>query len=186
MPRQNLTRERVIAAAIKLGDAQGATALTLGNLARDLGIQTPSLYKHIESLGDLFDEVGVRGAQQLTAALRAAPAHKNPTEALLTACTIYRTFASEHPTYYRALQPTLVKRGPEFREAAEQLLAAIFPLVIAVGVKEKNLVHAVRGLRSLMHGFADLEAAGGFGMPGDMAESYRFALIAYIAGLQRH
>lgn len=183
MPRQNLTRDRVIAAAIQLGDTRGVEALTLGNLARELGIQTPSLYKHIASLADLLDEIGVRGARLLTDKITAVAPGKNPAETLLRACTIYRDFAAEHPTHYRALQPTLVKRGAEFRTAAEQLLGAIFPLVAAVGVEKKNLVHAVRGLRSFLHGFADLEAVGGFGMPGELGDSYWFALNAYIAGL---
>lgn len=184
MPRQNLTRERVVAAAIKLGDTGGAEALTLGNLARALGIQTPSLYKHIASLTDLHDEIGVRSARLLAARLIALPRGGDPTEVLLQACMVYRSFAAEHPTHYRSLQPTLVKRGADFRAAAEELLGAIFPLVDAVGVEQKNLVHAVRGLRSFLHGFAELEAVGGFGLPGEVNESYRFALGVYIAGLR--
>ena len=34
------------------------------------------------------------------------------------------------------------------------------------------MVHAIRGLRALMHGFVSLEAAGGFAMPLDLDESY--------------
>ena len=36
-----------------------------------------------------------------------------------------------------------------------------------------DMIHAIRGLRALMHGFVSLEAAGGFAMPQDLDESYR-------------
>lgn len=41
MPRQGLSRDAVIAAAMKLADKKGFGELTLGNLARRLGIKTP-------------------------------------------------------------------------------------------------------------------------------------------------
>jgi hypothetical protein len=37
----------------------------------------------------------------------------------------------------------------------------------------EDALHATRGLRSLVHGFATLEAAGGFGLPLDCDESFR-------------
>jgi hypothetical protein len=44
-------------------------------------------------------------------------------------------------------------------------------------------LHAVRGLRSLVHGFATLEVAGGFGMPLDIDESFRRLVELLISGL---
>jgi len=44
-------------------------------------------------------------------------------------------------------------------------------------------IHAVRGLRSIAHGFATLELAGGFGMPLDCEESFLRLLRAYVTGL---
>ncbi len=41
------------------------------------------------------------------------------------------------------------------------------------GLTGDDAIHAIRGLRALMHGFVSLEAAGGFAMPQDLDESYR-------------
>jgi hypothetical protein len=41
-----------------------------------------------------------------------------------------------------------------------------------------------RALRSALHGFASLEAAGGFGLPRDVNRSYRFLVDTLITGLQ--
>lgn len=43
---------------------------------------------------------------------------------------------------------------------------------------------AVRGLRSIAHGFATLELAGGFGLPFDPDESFLRLLQAYLVGLR--
>ena len=49
----------------------------------------------------------------------------------------------------------------------------------------EEAVHAARGLRSVAHGFATLEVAGGFGMPLDLDESFRRLLRAFTAGLRQ-
>ncbi len=41
---------------------------------------------------------------------------------------------------------------------------------------------AVRGLRSLVHGFATLELAGGFGLPLEMDESFHYLIQTLING----
>ena len=46
-------------------------------------------------------------------------------------------------------------------------------------------IHAIRGLRALLHGFVALEAAGGFAMPQDLDESYRRMVDGFAAGLAR-
>lgn len=51
------------------------------------------------------------------------------------------------------------------------------------GLDEAAAIHAVRGLRSIVHGFATLELAGGFGLPLDCDESFLRLLRAYVAGL---
>jgi hypothetical protein len=48
-----------------------------------------------------------------------------------------------------------------------------------------DAVHAVRGLRALVHGFVTLETAGGFGFPLDRDESFRRLLATFAAGLRR-
>ncbi len=45
-------------------------------------------------------------------------------------------------------------------------------------------VHAVRVLRSLVHGFSTLELAGGFGLPLDADESFRILCRMLVAGLR--
>ncbi len=54
------------------------------------------------------------------------------------------------------------------------------------GLRGDEATHAIRGLRSLLHGFVSLEAAGGFGLPLDLDESFTRLVRVFAAGLPRH
>jgi hypothetical protein len=60
-------------------------------------------------------------------------------------------------------------------------------VVVAVldsfGLSGDDALHAVRGLRSIVHGFATLEVMGGFGLPLDCDESFRRLVSMFIRGL---
>lgn len=185
MPRHGLDRAAVVAAAVKLADKKGYHELTLGNLARKLDIKPPSLYKHVASLEYLQDAIGILAAEALTAELSPAMEIQNPREALRNACDIYRSFARQRPGMYGALQGAMARRSAEFQVAATALLRTIFSLVTALGVKDSELVHAVRALRSLLHGFVTLELIGGFGMPEDIETSFQYQVKIYIQGLKK-
>ena len=53
--RTPLTRERVLRAAIALADERGAEALTMRNVANELGVEAMSLYNHVANKDDLLD-----------------------------------------------------------------------------------------------------------------------------------
>jgi hypothetical protein len=65
------------------------------------------------------------------------------------------------------------------------MLRTIFSLVTALGVKDSELVHAVRALRSMLHGFVSLELIAGFGMPEDIEASFQYQVEIYILGLKK-
>ncbi|MFC7479378.1 TetR/AcrR family transcriptional regulator [Luedemannella flava] len=53
--REPLSRERVLAAAVALADAEGVPALTMRRLAKDLGVEAMSLYHHLPGKDALLD-----------------------------------------------------------------------------------------------------------------------------------
>jgi AcrR family transcriptional regulator len=52
-PGADLTRERIVASAIAIADADGLAELTMRRLAAALGVSTMSLYRHVPSRDDL-------------------------------------------------------------------------------------------------------------------------------------
>ncbi|GGV07289.1 hypothetical protein GCM10010182_27890 [Actinomadura cremea] len=53
--RPALTRERIVEAAVRVADAGGATAVSMRNVGRELGVEAMSLYHHIANKEALLD-----------------------------------------------------------------------------------------------------------------------------------
>ncbi len=53
--RVPLTRERALATALALADAEGLESLTMRRLARELGVEAMSLYHHVANKDDILD-----------------------------------------------------------------------------------------------------------------------------------
>ena len=56
-PRSALTRDRIVAEALRLLDAEGAEALSMRKLAAALGVGTTSLYWHVANRDELIELV---------------------------------------------------------------------------------------------------------------------------------
>jgi hypothetical protein len=72
----------------------------------------------------------------------------------------------------------------ELQSAQERVVQIALAVMNSFGLKGKEALHAVRGWRSLVHGFATLEVAGGFGLPLDCDESFRRLINLFVQGLQ--
>ena len=53
--RAPLSRQRALAAAVALADAEGIASLTMRRLAKDLGVEAMSLYHHLANKDDILD-----------------------------------------------------------------------------------------------------------------------------------
>lgn len=55
--RRPLTRERVFRGAVDLADREGIEALTMRNLAAELGVEAMSLYNHVANKDEILDGI---------------------------------------------------------------------------------------------------------------------------------
>jgi AcrR family transcriptional regulator len=53
--RAQLTRQRVVAAAVELADRDGIESISMRRLAQELGVEAMSLYTHVRNKNDLLD-----------------------------------------------------------------------------------------------------------------------------------
>lgn len=179
-----LDRAAVVAAAAAIADAEGLDALTLGAVAEQLGIRAPSLYNHVAGLGGLRRELALLGVQQMTARLGQAVMGKAGDEAVLALAEAYRAYVLEHPGVYATMISAPADDDVALQQASQRLIDVVVAAFSAYEMHGDDAIHAVRGLRALVHGFASLEAAGGFGMPLDRDESFRRLIGAFVAGLR--
>jgi AcrR family transcriptional regulator len=183
--RRGLTPAAVAETAGRLADRDGLDALTLGAVAAELGVRTPSLYNHVDGLAGLRRALALRGLGELGDAIRDAAVGRSGDDAVAALADAYRAFARRRPGLYAAVQRAADAGDAEVESAAARLLGPVLAVLRGFGLEGDETIHAARALRSTMHGFVDLESRGGFGIDLDLDESYRRAVLAVAAGLRR-
>ena len=153
-------------------DALGLSRLTLTGLAERLGVRQPSLYKHIDSMDDLQRSISVRAKGDLADTLGRAAVGRSRGDAIVAMAAAYRTWATEHPGRYAAVQ-----RAPVAGDIADEVASAAVVKVLAdvlagYDLRGDDAIDAIRAIRSALHGFITLEASGGFGLPVDINRSF--------------
>jgi AcrR family transcriptional regulator len=53
-PKRGLSMERIVEAAVKVADADGLAAVSMGRVATDLGVSTMSLYRYVAAKAELL------------------------------------------------------------------------------------------------------------------------------------
>jgi len=113
-----LTQDRILNAAMALVDDEGIDALTMRALAKRLGVEAPSLYKHVANKDEILD--GLCGAVFSTAASFAEPQGEAWPDQLRMYCSGYRATLLSHPnlTATVATRPVLTEPGMAMVELA--------------------------------------------------------------------
>jgi AcrR family transcriptional regulator len=186
MPRAGLDDTAVVDAAAELVDAEGLDSLTLARVALAVGVRAPSLYSHVDGLEDLRRRVGTRGARELAEALSRAAQGRAGSDALLAVAEAYRAYAQAHPGRYAAAQHARELSGSEEAVAAsEAAVEVVLAVLRGYGIEGEDALHATRAIRAALHGFAQLEAGGGFALDLSIDESFTRLVATLDRGLLR-
>jgi AcrR family transcriptional regulator len=180
MPKVGLGPASVTEAGAALVDEIGFENLSMGLLAERLGVKTPSLYKHVVSQADLAHRIAVLAMTELADAIRDATQGRAGQEALVAGAHAMRAYVLEHPGRYaagNAARPT----GPDdpLVPAVGRVLASWAAMLHGYRLNPDQEIHALRMLRSMLHGFASLQAIGSFQIDTDVDESFSW-MIGFI------
>src|SRR3954466_7845925 len=173
MPRAGLGTDTVVAAGANLADEIGFAGLSMGQLAERVGVRAPSLYKHIASQDDLNRRIAALALAEAADAIGAATQGHAGRDALAAAARAFRDYVLAHPGRYAAtvgVEPT----GPDdpVAVAGVRALGAFAAVLRSYAIAPEDTDHALRALRSSLHGFATLQAAQGFQWSADVDESF--------------
>lgn len=163
--------DRVVDVAARLADRDGLDQLTLAAVAAELGVRTPSLYKHIAGLPALRRLLAVQAKQDLAQVLRAAAVGRSRGDALRCVAEAYREWAVRRPGLYAAAQAAPAPDDDRDVTASEEVVGVVFDVLRGYQVSDETLVDATRTLRAGLHGFVALEQAGGYAMPRPVRDS---------------
>jgi AcrR family transcriptional regulator len=185
VPRAGLSPASVTEAGAALADQVGFAQLSMGLLAERLGVKTPALYNHVTSQAQLAHRIAILAMTEVADAIRDAIQGRAGRDALVAGAQAMRMYVREHPGRYaagNAARPT----GPDdpLIAAAGRVIASWAAMLRGYRLDPDQEIHALRMLRSMLHGFATLEAAGGFQIDAPVDDSFIWMINFIDHGLQ--
>lgn len=134
--RLGLTREKVIAAAVKVIDREGPDSFSLRRLASELDIEVMSLYNHVPNKEALLDGV----AETLLARIDFSGANAGTWQDRIRAHAVaFRAAAKQHPKAFQ-----LVCTRPTQSPAALETIRSALGGIAELGLAPEEQVHALR------------------------------------------
>jgi AcrR family transcriptional regulator len=183
--RVGLDQAAVVEAAASLVDEGGIEQLSLGRLAKRLGVRTPSLYNHIAGLPGLKHDLALYCLRDVLHRLLRATIGKSRVEAIFAFADAYRAYTRETPGRYALTLQAPAPFDQELQAISQQNIEVVLAILAPNKLGEEETIHAIRSLRSIVHGFISLETAGGFAKPVDLDASFHWLINVFVAGLDR-
>jgi AcrR family transcriptional regulator len=181
--RAGLDKEAIVEAAAKLVDEEGIEQLSLGRLAERLGIRSPSLYNHVAGLPGLKHDLALYCLRDLLHHITRVTIGKSRAEAIIALAEAYRSYARQTPGRYMLTQQAPDPGDQELQAVAQQVVDVVRAILAPYRLSDEDAIHAIRGLRSIVHGFVSLEVIGGFGLPVDLDASFHWLINVFVADL---
>jgi AcrR family transcriptional regulator len=183
-PRAGLDLGTILHTAAEIADTAGLDEVTLTMLARKLKVRSPSLYNHIDGLPGLRKKLALYGMKWLNDTMKLAAVGRSQDDAVHAMASAYAAFVRAHPGLYDATMRAPDWQDAEIQQAGGDSVDLVVRVLQAYGLQGDAAVHTVRGMHSLLHGFASLERSRAFNMPIDSDVSLRMLIDTYLAGIR--
>jgi len=148
-----ISRDAVLAVALRLADEQGLEAVTMHAVARRLGVTPMALYRHVDGKNALFDGL----VERLLTEHPLPPAADRWDQRLVALAAATRDSARRHPAVFQ-----LLLTRPAITPGARAVRDAIRAALREGGLPEGEVARAERLMSTAVLGFAASEAAGRF------------------------
>lgn len=181
--KKGIDRQQVLNAARDLCNEHGVDGLSIKEVADRLGIRPPSLYAHFDGLGEIRKELAQWGHHLLAQRLRDSAVALSGANGVIAAARAYLAFVRDEPGLYSATVASGVMSDPGSRDAASEWLSVLQRLLESMGLDHDDRIHALRGIRSMVHGFGQLEAGGQFRTEVDRDASFDRMLRTFVEAL---
>lgn len=159
--RAPLDRERVLATALELADAEGVAALSMRKLAARLGVEAMSLYHHVANKDDILDGM----VDAVFAEIELPRENEAWRPAMRRRAESARAALARHP-WAAALLDSRAHPGPATLRHHDAVVGCLRRNGFGVALA----AHAFSVLDSYIYGFALQEAALPFAGPDELQE----------------
>ena len=180
----SLSRQDVIEAAIATIEKEGASALGVNRVARELGIKPPAIYKHLKGNAELNKAVALAIWRRYFSQLKRKTAEITDERAFLKAGGVAsRNFARSHPGLYRVMmQFQLQPNDPDSASVIKESQNFFRVFLGSNNITETKLIDIMRMVNATIAGFIALEQSGLLTLPRSTDDSFEVMLDAlYVA-----
>ncbi len=145
-----LSRERILDAAIRIADRDGADAVTLRRLGAELGVDPTAAYRHFRDKDDLLVQMCDRLLADLAARIRPTGDWR---EDVMSVCTGAREVYLAHPhlAYMLATSP-----GP--LPNSQRLTEIVLEALRSTGLPDKEIALAYQAIENYTVGASSIDA----------------------------
>ncbi|MGL6339325.1 MAG: TetR/AcrR family transcriptional regulator [Waterburya sp.] len=182
----SLTRQDVIEAAIACIEKEGASALGVNRVARELGIKPPAIYKHLNGNAELKKAVVITIYRRFFAELSQKTVDiKEPRAFLKTVGFASRDFARSHPGLYQVMmQFQLQPDDPESALIIKESQSFLQVILNSQEISEAKLIDIMRMVNAAIVGFIALEQSGLLTLPRSTDDSFEVMLDALLKAIE--
>ncbi len=159
--RPPLSRERALATAIEIADAEGLEALTMRRLARALGVEAMSLYHHVANKDDILDGM----VDVVFSEIELPPAEVAWKDAMRTRAVSARAALTRHP-WALGVMESRTSPGPATLRHHDAVLGSCR----GAGFSVEMAAHAYSLIDSYLYGFVLQELNMPFGDADDLTD----------------
>jgi len=184
-PRVGLDLLTIINTAAEIADTDGVDNVTLAAIARKLNVRSPSLFNHIQGLPELKRHLSLRGLTLLNEKLTEAAKGKMKDEALISMAYGYLEFSREHNGLYDLTLSAPEPNDEEMQTASRKIIQLLSNILSDYHLTNENTIHAIRALRSILHGFSSLEQKQAFKLAVEPEESFQVLIAGFISYLNQ-
>jgi len=120
--RRAQTRAEILDAAWRLSDRDGIAGLSLRDLAREVGMQAPSLYTYFDSKSAIYDAMFAAGFRELDATFDDLEVEGEPVEVIATAIEAFIAFCRASVPRYQLL---FTRAVPDWEPSSEAYAVSV-------------------------------------------------------------
>lgn len=181
-----LTQTLILEAAIEVLRSEGESSLGINRVARQLGIQPPSMYNHVKGNDDLYRLVALHGWQQfLVYAQAALKPGMTEHEQLMAIAHSYRECAKNNPELLSiAASHRMSLADQEFANLYSSIVQLYANALMPWGFNETEIIHSARMLNASFFGYAQLEINGIFQRSQSLDETYEWMILRLVDALE--
>ncbi|MDO5575296.1 MAG: TetR/AcrR family transcriptional regulator [bacterium] len=179
-----VTKKAVIETASALIDQKGLNQISLKDVAEALGIRTPSLYNHINSLDEMLQEVAHAGMAEMNDLMTKSSIGKISDEAIKAVSAAYLKYMIEHPGIYETIQWASWHQTEETTALLNQFEALLMALIRSCGYDEAADASILRLLTGLLHGYTTIQLRYAFDEPERVTKELTDAVDTVLTGVR--